>query len=217
MRITALKASSRKPGFLTVEVDGARFALLPVEVVRKLRLEVDRELDDAQGEALRSAAETEHAYQAAVRLLAARSRSVQEMIQRLRRKGLRPDAVDRAVGRLESAGVLDDAEFARAFARSRADRGYGRGRILADLSSKGVERRVAERAADEVLDESEEARLARIERLARKRAGQLEGLAPEAKFRRLVGYLARRGYGGAEVFQVIRGITASADSADPGS
>ena len=215
MRITALKPSSRKPGFVTVEVDGARFAFLPVEVVRELRLEADHELDEARGEALRSVAETEQAYQAAVRLLAARARSVQEVIQRLRRKGLRPDAVDRAVGRLESSGVLDDREFARGFARSRAERGYGRGRILADLSAKGIERRVAERAVDEVLDEGEDDRLARIERLARKRAGQLEGLAPEVKFRRLVGYLARRGHGGAEVFHLIRRVTGSADPAGP--
>jgi regulatory protein len=122
------------------------------------------------------------------------------------------DAVARAVGRLESEGILDDAKFARAFARSRARRGYGPARVLSDLSRKGVERRVAEVA---VAGEVEGA--TPIEEIARKKAGQLKGLPPDVRRRRLAAYLLRRGFRIAEVQVVLKKVLtrAAAESHEP--
>jgi regulatory protein len=196
MIVTRLQPVARPPGFVAIEVDGARFALLPVERTAALRLEVGMDLSEPLAQELERSGAAEDAYRAAVRLLAARGRSVQETVTRLRRKGLRPDAVAQAVGRLEEAGWLDDAAFAESFARSRVERGYGRARILADLSGRGVDRRVAERAVDAVVPGGDDGR--EIDALARKRAARLEGLPQEVQLRRLVGYLSRRGFGGAE-------------------
>jgi regulatory protein len=202
VHVTALRPS-RTAGYILVEVDGARVALLPIERVRALGLVRGGELDEVARERLDAAAQAEDAYRAAVRLLAARPRSVQEVIRRLRQKKLPSRAVTEAVGRLEAKGLLDDEEFARSFARTRAERGYGAARIRADLAARGVERRVAEVAAAEVGAGSEVERLARLEALARKRAAQLAGLAPEVRKRRLTRYLLRRGYAGREVLHVV--------------
>jgi regulatory protein len=110
------------------------------------------------------------------------------------------------VGRLEDQGLLDDAAFAEHFARVRMARGHGRGRLLTDLLARGVDRRVAERAIDGVLaaegvDELEAAR-----ELARKRIGQLGGHPREVVFRRVVAYLARRGFRGREVRELVGGL-----------
>ena len=202
MQITALRPS-RVPGHLIVEVDGARVALLPIERVRALGLVRGRELDEAGRERLDAAAQAEDAYRGAVRLLAARPRAVQEVIRRLRQKKMPAQAVAEAVGRLEARGLLDDQEFARAFARGRAERGYGPARILADLAARGVERRVAELAVAELGAGGETERLAELEAVARKRAGQMAGLSPDVRKRRLVGYLSRRGFPLGDVLRVV--------------
>ena len=180
--------------------------MLPVEEIRALGVAVGQELDGKGEERLLTALERVKAYDAAVRLLAVRGRAVQEIVTRLRRKGLRPDAVDHAVGRLESEALLDDAAMAREYARSRAGQGYGRARILADLSRRGVPRREAERAVADVGEDDEEARREKLLALARKRVGRLRGLDRAVARRRLVGYLARRGYGGGEVWDVVRSV-----------
>src|SRR5260370_17943134 len=57
-----------------------------------------------------------------------------------------PAAVDGALARLSAQGLLDDASFARDFAGAKAARGRGPSRLIRDLLSQGVERRVAEEA-----------------------------------------------------------------------
>jgi regulatory protein len=169
-------------------------------------------LDERGREALETAAERGKAYDAAVRLLMVRGRSSQEIVTRLRRKGLRKDAIAHVVGRLESEGLLNDAAFAREYARAKARRRYGRARILADLSARGVERREAELAVAEAGGDDEGGRRERLLALARKRASQLKDLDMEVARRRLVGYLARRGHGGAEVFEVVAEVIAKRDA-----
>jgi len=186
-----------------VDVDGARFASVPVEALAQLGLDTGAELDEVCRDRLAYLGDVEGAKRVALRLLALRPRAVQEMLRRLRERGHNPSAVAEVVGRLEAQGLLDDAAFAEHFARVRSARGHGRGRLLTDLLVRGVDRRVAERAIDGVLaaegvDELEAARA-----LARKRMGQLSGLPREVVFRRVVAYLERRGYRGREVVDAV--------------
>jgi len=203
MKVTRLKPSVRRPGYVAVFVDGARFALLPIEEVKALGLVEGLELDDPRREALETAAERGNAYDAAVRLLAVRGRSSREIVMRLRRKGLGKDAVAHAVGRLEGEGLLNDTEFAKEYARARTERGYGRARILADLSAKGVARHDAELAATDAGEDDEEVRSQRLLALARKRATRLKGAERAVARRRLAAYLARRGYGPGQIRDVV--------------
>lgn len=213
MQVTGLKALGRRPGFVAVEVDGARFAVLPVEQVQALGLAPRRDLTEDDRRNLERAGALSEAHARALRLLAARGRSVREMVRRLRARGYPPDVVTDVVGRLEASGLLDDRSFAEAIARSRAERGYGPARIRADLTARGVERRVAERAVDAVVEGDEQTRLAAIDALVRKRAGQLRGVSPHACERRLRAYLARRGFTGADVLSVVRRVMRDAGRA----
>jgi regulatory protein len=206
MNITALKPLSRRPGFLAIHAGGVRVGVLPVEEIRALGIRVGVELDGKGEERVLSAIERANAHDAAVRLLAVRGRSTQEIVTRLRRKGMGKDAIAHAVGRLESGGLLDDAKFAREYARTLTSRGFGRARIAADLSRKGVSRPDADIAVAEAGGDDEAERRERLLALARKRAAQLKGLDQEVARRRLVGYLARRGYGGGEVLAVVRQV-----------
>jgi regulatory protein len=206
LRVTRVKPVARPPGFVAIEVDGARLAVLPVEKARAFRLEVGSALDEALAREVERAGAAENSYRAAVRLLAVRDRSSQEILRRLRHKGLPPDAVAEAVGRLEVAGLLDDGRFAERFAHARAERGFGRTRILADLAARGVDRRVAERAVDRLEASGERDDAAEIDRLVRHRIGRMRGLPRPVVERRLVAFLVRRGFSGVEGLRAVRAV-----------
>jgi regulatory protein len=203
MILTSLSSDPRQPGYVIVQVDGARYASLPAEVAGGLGLKAGLEVEGELLERLKRAADDEAAYQVAVRLLAMRPRSVYELLAKLRERGHNPGAAAAAVGRLEAAGVLSDETFAQHFARVRASRGHGPSRLLHDLLAKGVDRRLAERAIAEVLEEEGLEGSGRARQLAEKRAAQLGALPPQQKRRRLLAFLARRGFRGREVQEMV--------------
>jgi len=203
MVVTALTPDPRQSGYLVVDLDRARYASLPLEVVSQLGLSVGAEVQGELADRVKRAADVEAAYTVATRLLAMRPRSVYEVLARLRERGHNPSAAAEAVGRLEAAGVLDDATFARHFARVRAPRGHGPSRLLHDLLAKGVDRRLAERAIEEVMDADGMNGTSQARALALKRAQQLKGLALPQQRRRLLAYLARRGFRGRDVQDMV--------------
>ena len=206
-RITGLTPDKRITGNLIVEINGTRFATLPAEIVSALEVAVDLELGVELFEKLSRVADVEAAYLVAMRMLAAQPRSVNELLRRLRDRGHNPVAAAEAVGRLENKGLLDDAQFSRHFARVRLSRGHGQPRILTDLLSRGVERRMAERAIDEVADQEGVDSLEAARTVAEKRLQQLGDDLPPGKLkRRLLTYLARRGHRGWEVREMVQQI-----------
>ncbi|MEX0692374.1 MAG: regulatory protein RecX [Gemmatimonadales bacterium] len=193
-----------------IVIDGARFASLPQERVAELGLRDGLEVGEATMDRMRIIADQEGAYRRAMRLLAARPRATHELLRRLKLAGHNPSAAAHAVGRLEGQGLLDDAEFARHFARTRAPRGHAPGRLLRDLLARGVERRTAELAIAETQEAEGTDPSAQAEALARRRAAQLTKLDDDAKLRRIVGYLGRRGFVGGDVVAMVRKIVRGA-------
>jgi regulatory protein len=136
----------------------------------------------------------ERAKERALRLLSVRSRSHTELSRRLRMAGFAEPDIDSALADLEAVALIDDERFARELASHEVGgRLAGRRAALASLRKAGVARDLAERAVDEASGEDEEAR---AEELARSRLGRLRSLPPEAAYRRLLGFLQRRGYSG---------------------
>ena len=85
----------------------------------------------------------------ALRALARRGHSVDELRRKLNYRAA-PDAdVEALLKDLESAGWLDDPRFARDFARARSRR-YGRRRIAAELRMRGIPDALASQALDEI-------------------------------------------------------------------
>ncbi len=204
--VTAVRVDPRSAGAVSVEVDGQRVATVSVTVADRLGLKRGHSLSAGQLEQLLEEAAVEAAYRVAVRILAARPRARRDLLRRLTERGHEPSLVERAVARLESAGVVDDDEFARHFVRVRAPRGYGPSRLLTDLLARGVDRRVSERAVAEVshAEGTDSETMARS--LAEKRARQLGSLATKRKQQRLLAYLARRGYRGRAVREMVAEI-----------
>jgi len=194
--LTALAPDPRQPGYRLVEVDRGRFASLPVATLEPLRLEVGAALAPAVVDRLRELADIEAAERAALRALARRAHAHLDLQRRLVKKQHPPAAVDAALERLVSCGLLDDRRFAEQYAALRATRGKGPARLLGDLVAQGVERRTAEHAVRRALEEEGIDPGVEARAVATKRARQLAGLPVPVRKRRLLAFLVRRGYAG---------------------
>ncbi len=194
--LTALAPDPRQPGYRLVEVDRGRFASLPVAALEPLRLEVGAALAPAVLDRLRELADIEAAERAALRALARRAHARLDLQRRLVKKQHPPAAVDAALERLASRGLLDDRRFAEQYAALRATRGKGPARLLGDLMAQGVERRTAEHAVRRALEEEGIDPGVEARAVATKRARQLAGLPVPVRKRRLLAFLLRRGYAG---------------------
>ncbi len=156
-----------------------------------------REPDDERGKA----------YDAALRLLAARARSRSELSGRLERKGFAPEVVRPLLDDLERAGLLDDADFAAQWVYFRhRDGARSRRALHAELRRKGVDAEVISEALTTITDEDERARAAELVRRTLGRRRPVDDGDEDARRRaqrRLVGMLARKGYGAELAYSVV--------------
>jgi regulatory protein len=132
-------------------------------------------------------------YLSAVRALMRRAHSVYEMRQYLERRALDRGLVPRVMSRLKEHGYLDDARYARQFARNRAvNRHQGSYRITRELRARGVPDRHIETALTEAFGETDEAALVR-KRIERK-LKSLRGPLDDRRLASLYGSLLRAGF-----------------------
>jgi regulatory protein len=207
-RITALEPDPRRPNAVRVEIDGSRFGAIARELVAAERLVVGQEVDPALQKRLVAAADVEAAFRTVLRSLELRSYARADLARRLLRKGHPRPAVDSALERAAELGLLDDAAFARSYIQSRAARGRGPSRLLRDLLAMGVDRRLIEQALAAEFPEGADQSAVPLA-LARKRAAQLGSLPRQAKRRRVIAYLARRGFAGREVTEMVEEVVAT--------
>src|SRR5215208_193566 len=193
--ITGIVASPRREGRFELMVDGRPAATVSLDIVERLQLRVGETLVEARQSAVEAAAAELRTYDRALNLLAFRPRSSRELKRQLVRKGEPEAFADAAVARLTANGLLNDAEFARQFARSKVvGKGMSKRRLEQELYRKGVERETATDAIGEVLSDEDVDEAGMLDRLARKKARTLMALDPAARRRRLYGFLARRGH-----------------------
>lgn len=144
------------------------------------------------------------AQEACVRLLGVRARTRGELTERLTRRGYTEDVIDIVLGRLTTAGLLDDAEFAREWVRSRhLNAGKGKRALAVELRQKGVDADIIDAALADVDADSERRRAEELVATRLQRESLADGDDVKVT-RRLVGMLARRGYSEGMAFDVVK-------------
>ena len=140
------------------------------------------------------------ARQIALRTLAARGRSVAEVKQKLRDRGIDESVVEEEVSRLITEGLLNDFDLAEQLVWSLQEhKKLGPVAIRQAL----IKRKIPSAIIDRVIPHASDIEPDVIEQLARDRMRSMSGLEPEVQKRRLVGFLARRGYTGSEVYRAV--------------
>lgn len=203
--ITAVEPDPRRPGTVRLEIDGGRFGAVPRELVSSEGLAVGRVVDDGLQLRLGEAADLEAAYRTVLRCLELRAYARNDLGRRLVRKGHPRQAVEAALERAAGLGLLDDAAYARDYVQTRAARGRGPSRLTRDLLLMGVQRPLIDSAlAAEWPEGSDRSAMPLV--LATKRAAQLAALPRQTKRRRVLAYLARRGFSGREVTDIVEKV-----------
>ncbi|MRJ76984.1 regulatory protein RecX [Aeromicrobium sp. SMF47] len=134
--------------------------------------------------------------------LAVTARSRADLEQALAKKHVPAEVARAILDKFEDAGLVDDAEFARSWVRSRQRSKGLSSRVLAmELRRKGVDEEIAREALDELDPEVE---LEAAHRLVRTKLRSMSALDDTTKIRRLTGLLARKGYSPQIAFDVVR-------------
>jgi regulatory protein len=145
----------------------------------------------------------EQARDLCLRLLTVRARTRAELEGQLAKRGYPDDVAARVLDRLTEVGLVDDADFAEQWVRSRrVNAGKGKRALAAELRTKGVDNEVITAT---LADIDAGAERQRAEQLVRDKLRREKLTDDDAKIaRRLVGMLARRGYGQTMAFDVVK-------------
>lgn len=191
-RVTALR---EERGRIAVELDGAPWRTIPLDVAARAGLAIGKELDRAELRALGRELRRSRALETAVRTAARRDLSARALDARLARAGIARAPRAEAIATLERLAVVDDERVAVAQATALAGRGYGDDAIRWKLAEAGLEPEQAEHAVQLLEPEPERAR-----RLVERRGRS----AATSRF------LARRGFASDVVEAVVAADDASA-------
>ena len=194
-KVTKLRRERGRGRSVVVELDGAAWRTLPLEVVARSRLQVGDELDRERARIVRRELRRHEALAASSRALRHRDLSAHRLEERLERQAIAPVERAQTLETLMRAGVVDDERLARSRAAALAARGYGDAAIEFDLKRQGLPAEIVELVLAEL--EPERERAARV-------------LASAGGGSRALRALARRGFGDDAI------EAAAADVADDG-
>jgi regulatory protein len=193
--VTGLRET--RGGRVAVELDGARWRTLPVEVVARVQLATGEELDRPRLRELARELRRTRAVNSALRAVSRRDLSSRRLRERLERRGIPPPEREEALGVLQRAGFVDDARYAVRRAASLAERGHGDAAIRWRLEGEGVPPELVVDALCQLEPEGERAR----------RVIEARGAGV-----RTARELARRGFGEDAVESALGGLVADEGS-----
>ena len=199
--VSALRQTS--PGRVTVTLCGGEEIKTTLNVITDLRLYSGRELDEEELKALRAASASALARNRAMELLSRRPMSEKELVDKLIRKGEDQETAADCARWLREKGFLDDESYAAAVARHYAAKGYGPGRVRAELSRRGVDR--------ELWDDTIQAMPENTDRLDRFIAARLTDPEDRDQIRKVSAALCRRGYSWEEICSALRRFNAETE------
>jgi regulatory protein len=145
-------------------------------------------------------------YDAAIKALMRRAHSVHEMKKALERRCEDKSLVKNVMNRLKRAGLIDDARYAKQFARHRTEtRRQGKFRVARDLRARGIPDRHIEKALEEAAKETDESALVR-QRIQRK-LKFLRGEIDDRKMASMYRSLLRAGFPSELIRRELHAIT----------
>ena len=197
-KITALTRQKRNPDRINVYLDGKfAFGLAAITVVS---LRVGQTLTQDQIDRLQGADQEEKAKEVALRFIEYRPRSSTETRQHLLKKDYPEDVVDRVIERLTAVELLNDAAFARYWVEQRQTfKPRSQLAIQQELRQKGLDRQTID-AALETVDEQ-----AAAAKAAEAKARRWQDLPQEEFFKKVGGFLQRRGFS----YEIVKEVTNS--------
>ena len=141
--------------------------------------------------------------------LSRQAKSAQQLREVLEKREIPSEIAEAVIERFTEAGLINDLQFAITVAHSRRQtRGLSTSAIRRELMKKGV----GQNEIDEALrDFAAEDELETAVRIAVKRLRAMTKLEPDVRRRRLLGFLARKGYPGSIAYRALKLAEAQAE------
>lgn len=190
MKITRIE-SQRNINRVNIYIDN-KFAFgLTDEIRYKYDLHTNKEISEEFVEDVLKAEEQNKVINKALNLISYRQRSIDEVKQNLKMKGYEDIYIEKAIEYCKNQNYLNDEEFANSFIRDKQNLNkFGSKRIKYELINKGVSKSVIEKILQ--IDPEDEYSIA-LE-LAGKKINSYNGQDRNSIYRKLGGFLQRKGY-----------------------
>lgn len=146
-----------------------------------------------------------------LRQLTSSAKSRLQLSRKLAERNIPEDVAEAVLDRFQEVRLIDDAEFAETWVRSRSQsRKLARGALRRELAEKGIDAETAASALEQLSDEDEEvaARLL-VERKLRPGTDLSDRAERDKATRRLASMLARKGYQPSQAFRIVGEVLAS--------
>ena len=194
-QITAIQVQKSNPRRANIYLDG-RFAF-GLAMIEAVKLSKGQCLSDEEIAALHATDERNKAHERALLFLSYRPRSKAEVTRRLIRQGFDKSVVSGEVERLSETGLLDDSAFAQYWISNREQfRPRGQYALRQELRQKGIDDTIIDGLLHQI-DDTENAHRAAAPKLS-----SWHRLEPDVAYRKLSGYLGRRGFSYEAIQQV---------------
>ncbi|MBD3385227.1 hypothetical protein GF407_09890 [candidate division KSB1 bacterium] len=199
--ITSIEVQKKDSNRFSIFLDGEFAFGIHKDVLLESGIARGDRLTESQVETIKKREEVKKAKIKAVRLLSVRARSKQELDERLKRSGFSTGAIDETLRELERLDLVNDAEFAVLFARTKmAQKPQGKMALSLELKKKGIEETAIENAIAKAYEGTNESEVAFS--LANRKKQQFGNLEEQKAKKRLSDYLLRRGFR----FDVVRDV-----------
>ncbi|WP_352420575.1 RecX family transcriptional regulator [Proteiniborus sp.] len=129
-----------------------------------------------------------------LKLLGQRARSEYEIKDKMLKKGYNEKSVQEAIRYLKEYKYINDEEYAKCYIKDRVNiKKLGYNRVKRELYQKNIDNTVIEDTLNEVFNKEDEYERA-LELAERKRSTSYKNDDPQAAYRKLGGFLQRKGY-----------------------
>lgn len=190
MKVTALTAQKNSER-INLYADGEFLMGLPLEAILEFKLKKGSDLDEETIKQLKRFGELDKVKSSALNYLSYRQRTVHEIKNYLLRKEFDESLIDKAISQLLEVGYLDDEKFASSYIDEKTRiNSLGSQRLKYELRKKGIEDEIINNALSEVEPDLDE-----LESLVRRKYSKVLSEDKNTQFRKIGGYLQRKGYG----------------------
>jgi regulatory protein len=200
MKITKIE-SQKNQDRVNIYIDGEFAFGLMAEIQYKYDLSKGMEINKEYIDKVLLEEEQAKANDQALRFLTYRQRSKKEIIDKLKKNGFSENIIENTLLYLKEYNLINDLEFAESFAKDKINlNGFGPKRIKYDLYKKGISNDIIQK----VLEEDKDDEYSRALELGKKKLTSYKNDDKNAKYRKLGGFLQRKGYSYECVSKVLR-------------
>lgn len=193
--VVVVSVEQLSKGKQRLRLDNGEVWVLYSGELRSCSLAEGTELTQTQYEQIRCDIIGKRAKKRAMHLLEKMDRTEQQLRKKLLESEYPEDLAEEAIAYVKRFHYVDDARYADSYVRLKGA-AKSRGKLLAELQNKGIDRELACRVLSEYEDERDEQQM--ILELMRKRNYDSQTASLQEQ-RRMYGYLMRRGFQSADI------------------